>query len=298
MASYKIYGFTMKRILLLILLIVFVGCKDSKVEETIVINKSKLVEVFRAANSDYPNISVHRGGKGLKNYPENCLETIKYVNDSISAIFEIDIAQTKDGKLILMHDNSIDRTTNGTGSVKNLTYDEISAYNLIDDFGTETNFKVPLFSDVLEWCKSNNIILTVDIKRSVKQEDVINSIKKAEAEDYCIIITYDVAQAQSAYKLAPELLLSVTARNHTEFDRLLQTEIPTENMIAFTGTRLSNASLYKRLHDENIVCILGTLGNLDGQAEARGEDMYKRWHKFGADVFATDRPFEAYKSIN
>ena len=69
-------------------------------------------------------------------------------------------------------------------------------------------------------------------------------------------------------------------------------------MIAFTGTRLSNASLYKRLHEENIVCILGTMGNLDGQAEARGGEMYKRWQKFGADILATDRPFEAYKAIN
>ena len=127
---------------------------------------------------------------------------------------------------------------------------------------------------------------------------MIDAIKKAKAEDNSIIITYDVVQAQSAYKLAPELLLSVSARNHEELDRLLQTESPTENMIAFTGTRLSNASLYKRLHDENIVCILGTLGNLDKQAEVRGEEMYKRWHKFGADVLATDRPFEAYKAIN
>ncbi|MTE27534.1 glycerophosphodiester phosphodiesterase family protein [Winogradskyella ouciana] len=287
--------FKLQYILFLSVLFVFTNCKSDKNNYT---EKSKPVEIFRATKSDYPNISVHRGGKGLKNYPENCLETIQYINDSISAIFEVDVAQTKDGLLILMHDNSIDRTTNGSGSVKNLTYDEIKNYNLIDDFGNQTNFKIPLFSEVLDWCKTNNAILTVDIKRSVRQKDVIDAIKKAKAEDNSIIITYDVVQAQSAYKLAPELLLSVSARNHEELDRLLQTEIPIENMIAFTGTRISNASLYKRLHDENIVCILGTLGNLDKQAEVRGEEMYKRWHKFGADVLATDRPFEAYKAIN
>ncbi|WP_430468549.1 glycerophosphodiester phosphodiesterase family protein [Winogradskyella ouciana] len=287
--------FKLQYVLFLSVLFVFTNCKSDKKTYT---EKSKPVEIFRASKSDYPNISVHRGGKGLKNYPENCLETIQYINDSISAIFEVDVAQTKDGQLILMHDNSIDRTTNGSGSVKNLTYDEIKNYNLIDDFGNQTNFKIPLFSEVLDWCKTNNAILTVDIKRSVRQKDVIDTIKKAMAEDNSIIITYDVVQAQSAYKLAPELLLSVSTRNHEELDRLLQTEIPTENMIAFTGTRLSNVSLYKRLHDENIVCILGTLGNLDKQAEVRGDEMYKRWHKFGADVLATDRPFEAYKAIN
>lgn len=289
----------MKRLLLLILVIGFVACKDSKPERQLELaQKSKLIELFKPSRSDYPKISVHRGGKGIKHYPENCLETLEYVSDSISAIFEIDVAQTKDGKLILMHDNSIDRTTNGSGSVKNLTYNELRKYDLIDDFGNQTNFKVPLFSEVLKWSKANGIILTVDIKRSVNQEDVIEAIKAANAKDISIIITYDVEQALSAYKLAPDVLLSVSARNHEEFDRLLKTKIPTENMLAFTGTRLSNKSLYQRLHNEDIVCILGTLGNLDNQAEARGDELYLRWKNLGVDILATDRPFEAYEAIN
>ena len=291
----------MKKILLLILLIGFIGCKKSKSSYDGVswIKKSKLIEVFRASKSDYPNISVHRGGKGIKGYPENCLETLQYVSDSISAIFEIDVAQTKDGKLILMHDNSIDRTTNGSGSVKNLTYDELRRYYLVDDFGNKTNYKVPLFSEVLKWCKANDIILTIDVKRTVVSvSSVISAIEYANAEDHCIIITYDVEQAELAHRLAPDVLLSVSARNHEEFDRLLKTEIPTENMLAFTGTRLSDKSLYQRLHNEDIVCILGTLGNLDKQAEARGDELYLRWKKLGVDILATDRPFEAYKAID
>ncbi|APY09405.1 glycerophosphodiester phosphodiesterase [Winogradskyella sp. J14-2] len=290
----------MKRHLLLILVIGFIACKNSKPEEGQLeqVQKSKLIELFKTSRTDYPNISVHRGGKGIKGYPENCLETLKFVNDSIKAIFEVDVAQTKDKKLILMHDNSIDRTTNGTGLVKNLTYNQIKNFNLIDDFGYKTEYRVPLFSEVLKWCKNNNVILTIDIKRGVSQEHVIKAIEVANAKDVSIIITYDVVQAKSAYKLDPGLLLSVSARNHEEFDRLLESEIPTENMLAFTGTRLSNKSLYKSLHDKDIVCILGTLGNLDKQAEARGDELYLRWKNLGVDILATDRPFEAFRAIN
>lgn len=289
----------MKRLLLLLAIISLVACKKAKSnDQEAQVQKSKLIELFKPSRSDFPNISVHRGGKGLKYYPENCLETIQYVSDSISAIFEIDIAQTKDGKLILMHDNSIDRTTTGNGSVKNLTYKELKNFNLVDDFGNQTNYKIPLFSEVLEWSKANNIILTIDIKRSVSQKDVINAIDAADAKDISIIITYDVEQAQSAYALAPDVLLSVSARNHEEFDRLLKTKIPTENMLAFTGTRMSDKSLYQRLHNEDIVCILGTLGNLDKQAEARGDELYLGSKKQGIDILATDRPFEAHKAIN
>ncbi|WP_426429936.1 glycerophosphodiester phosphodiesterase family protein [Winogradskyella sp. HB-48] len=289
----------MKRLLLFILVIGFVGCKNSKPEgQSEQVQKSKLIELFKSTRSDYPNISVHRGGKGIENYPENCLETLKYVGDSISAIFEIDVAQTKDGKLVLMHDNSIDRTTTGSGLLKTLTYNELSSYNLVDDYGNQTKYKIPLFSEVLKWSRENNVILTIDIKRSVSQEDVVKVIKAANAKDISIIITYDIEQAESAYKLAPDLLLSVSARNHEEFDGLLKTEIPTENMLAFTGTRLSDKSLYQRLHNEDIVCILGTLGNLDKQAEARGDELYLRWKNLGADILATDRPFEVNKAIN
>ncbi len=289
----------MKRFLLLILIIGLVACKDAKtVDATRVVPDSKLIEVFKASKSNYPNISVHRGGKGLLNYPENCLETLQFVNDSIFAVYEVDVAQTKDGVLVLMHDNSIERTTNGTGLVKNLTYNELKKFNLEDDYGNQTGFKIPLFSEVLKWCKTNSVILTVDIKRSVSQETVIKAIRDAKAEDVSIIITYDVEQAKSAYNLASELLLSVSARNHEEFDRLLATNIPVENMLAFTGTRLSDESLYKRLHDEDIVCMLGTLGNLDRQAEAKGSQLYKTWKSKGVDILATDRPFDAFNAIN
>tara|TARA_R110002049_G_scaffold246360_1_gene420433 strand:+ start:571 stop:1440 length:870 start_codon:yes stop_codon:yes gene_type:complete len=289
----------MKHFLLIFIVFACIGCKQSKEEISVVeVTSSKLIELFKASNSNYPNISVHRGGKGLLNYPENCLETLKYINDSIVAIYEVDVAQTKDGKLVLLHDKSIDRTTTGSGKVDELTYNELKNFNLKDDHGNETQFKIPLFSEVLTWCKKNNVILTIDIKRSVSQETVIKAIREAKAEDISIVITYNVEQAKTAYDLAPDLLLSVSARNDDEYNRLLEAKIPTKNMLAFTGTRLSDATLYKRLHAENIVCMLGTLGNLDKSAEAKGDELYRQWKENGADIMATDRPFEAYKAIN
>ncbi|QDO95330.1 glycerophosphodiester phosphodiesterase family protein [Formosa sediminum] len=281
----------MKHFLLACILISFFSCNTTRKD-------SKLIEVFKASNTQLPHVSVHRGGKGLAFYPENCLETIQYVNDSISAIYEIDVAQTKDSVLVLMHDNAIDRTSTGTGLVKNLTYESLKSFNLVDDYGNKTAYKIPLFKDVLSWCKANNVVLTIDVKGSVSQEVVINAIRAVKAEDVCILITYDVQQAKSAYNLAPDLLLSVSARNETEFNNLLDANIPTKNMLAFTGTRLSNVTLYEKLHSQNIVCMLGTLGNLDQQAKTKNDTSYKIWQDLGVDIFATDRPFAVYNSIN
>jgi glycerophosphoryl diester phosphodiesterase len=81
-------------------------------------------------------------------------------------------------------------------------------------------------------------------------------------------------------------------------DKLLNSGIPTKNMIAFTGTRLSDASLFKRLHSHDILTMLGTLGNLDKSAEARGDHLYNEWMDLGVDIIATDRPFAVSNAIH
>jgi len=261
-------------------------------------HESKLTALFRPASEAYPIISVHRGGKGLRNYPENCIETMSYIKDSINAMFEVDVAETKDGKLVLMHDRSVTRTTTGQGLVNGLNYNDLKSFYLVDDFGNVTPYRVPLFTDVLEWAKRQNIILSVDIKRSTTQSKVIKAIEKAKAEDYCILITYTLQQAKHAHGLAPGLLLSVPARNETELKRLLQAEIPVHQMVAFTGTRLSRKSLYTSIVSYDMLPMLGTLGNLDQRAQARGDHLYRKWMDLGVRIFATDRPFEAYQAVN
>jgi len=293
----------MKHLYFILLAVFIVSCKKDVSNtpvsaEVETIKKSALIEAFKYKPNAAPIVSVHRGGKSIKNYPENCLETLQYVNDSIPAIYEIDVAKTKDNQLVLLHDNSLERTTTGTGKLTSYTYKELETFNLEDDFGNETTFKIPLFSTVLKWAKTNNVVLTVDIKRSVAVAEVIDAIRAEKAEDVCIIITYDMKQSQAAYKLAPDLLLSVSARNEKELDWLVHSNIPTENMLAFTGTRLSPDDFYKKVQSYGIKTMLGTLGNLDKQAESKGDVPYTIWRAKGVDAFATDRPFAAAKALN
>jgi len=294
----------MKKLVIICLILFGYSCKKenkSEVKElkNHVTEHSKLLDTFKHIADANTIISVHRGGKGIENYPENCLETLKFINDSIdNAIYEIDVAKTKDNILVLMHDRTLNRTTTGNGNIVNYTYKGTHKYYLVDDFGNTTNFKIPLFKDVLLWAKSNEVILTIDIKRSVDVEDVVDLIRQVGAEDNSILITYDLKQAELANAIAPELLLSVSARNNEEFDWLLRSGIPTENMVAFTGTRLSSEMLYGKIHSYGIKTILGTLGNLDKSAEKKGDKLYRTWVNKGIDIIATDRPFAVAQALN
>ncbi|MEP1488065.1 MAG: glycerophosphodiester phosphodiesterase family protein [Algibacter sp.] len=287
----------MKKAIVLLLILLHVSCKTdpSKSSEG---KEPLLLKQFAFTPNAKPIISVHRGGKGLENYPENCLESIKYINDSIPAIYEIDIAKTKDNILVLMHDNSLDRTTTGEGDLTTYTYSELNQFNLEDDYGNKTAFKIPLFKTVLIWAKQNDVILTIDIKKSVDVTEVVALIRETQAEAISIIITYDLKQALAAYQAAPDLMLSVSGRNEEELDWLLHSKIPTQNMLAFTGTRLSTKAFYNKVHRYGIPCILGSLGNLDNQAEAKGDHLYQEWVEMGVDIIATDRPFEVAASLN
>ncbi len=258
-----------------------------------------LLKKFRyTENNDAAIISVHRGGSKLIGYPENCLETLKYVNDSISAIFEIDVSKTSDDVLVLMHDKTLERTTTGINALIDYSFQELQGLNLVDDFGNETNFKIPKFVDVLRWAVDNEVILTVDTKRGVDITKIIAMIEQEKAVGVAIIITYNVAQALQVFELNPNLLLSVSARNLEELNRLMDSDIPIQNMLAFTGTRLSPILFYEKLHELGVKTILGTLGNLDKMAAAKGDSLYMNWRKMGVDVIATDRPFEAARVLS
>ncbi|MBQ0786138.1 MAG: glycerophosphodiester phosphodiesterase family protein, partial [Oceanihabitans sp.] len=134
---------SIKHLCFVFLCIGFVSCKnqnanvsnttEAEIETT---QKSVLIEAFKYQPNANPIISVHRGGKSIAFYPENAIETIAHVYQSIpTAIFEIDVAKTKDNQLVLLHDNTLDRTSTGTGKLTNYTYSQLEDFHLEDDFG-------------------------------------------------------------------------------------------------------------------------------------------------------------------
>lgn len=243
-------------------------------------------------------ISSHRGGKGIKNHPENALETIQHLYARGIRVFEIDIIGTSDDELMLFHDDHLERLTNGTGKIQGLTSTQLRDLLLVDDFGNYTKIRIPFLKDVLQWGAKNDSYFMIDFKRSASYEKTIELIRQYGMEDRCILISYNNAQATKLHKLAPEMLLSVSARNNDELNRILAANIPSNKMVAFTGTRLSDQALYDRLKEMQIPIILGTLGNLDRMAEARGDQLYREWRDRGINIFATDRPIEAFNVLD
>ena len=80
--------------------------------------------------SDNVLISAHRGANTIA--PENTLKSYEYAFAYGVDMVEVDVQQTRDGRLVALHDSTVDRTTNGTGDIKDLTYDEVRSLNAAD----------------------------------------------------------------------------------------------------------------------------------------------------------------------
>lgn len=96
-----------------------------------------------------------------RNYPENSLEAIQSSIEMGVDMLELDVQRTKDGVLILMHDQKLDRTTTGQGNIAETTWEEISKLNLKDHKGEVTSYKVPKLEDALLLCK-DRIMINLD----------------------------------------------------------------------------------------------------------------------------------------
>ncbi len=252
-------------------------------------------DFYTWTNDRIPMVSAHRGGP-YPGFPENAIETFANVLKFTPAIIELDVAMTKDSVLVLMHDDDLERTTTGTGKVNEVTFEFIQSLFLEDNEGNLTEFKIPTLKEALVWSKGK-ALLTVDIKRSVPYEKIVEEVRETKSETHAALITYSFEAAKKLNRMAPELMLSVTIRNEEEIQRLEEAGIPWNRVIAFTGVAERTPEFNRALHDKGVFTILGVLGNLDKSAAARGDELYATFVQNGADILATDRPIEAAKAI-
>ena len=229
--------------------------------------------------------------------PENGIETMDAILAGVPAIMEIDVAQSTDGVLYLMHDRTIDRTTTGTGRTTDLAWAEIKDLNLVDTAGWVTPYKVPTFEAALDWAKGKTV-LQVDFKRTASFEDTIALINAKGMADHVILIAYSQGQAMKLHELAPDMLISYSISQPGDLDAIAEAGVPADRIVAFTGTRTARPDLYASLDGRDVEVIFGTLGrpdrSIDGVIARFGTpERYAELSQGGVDVLATDRGREA-----
>lgn len=121
----------------------------------------KILGKFHDASSDYVMVAAHRASH--MEYPENSISAIKHAIELGVDIVELDVKTTRDGIPVLMHDGTVDRTTNGSGKVEDHNLSELKALRLKMPDGSLTGECIPTFEEALEVIHGN-IMVDIDLK--------------------------------------------------------------------------------------------------------------------------------------
>lgn len=119
-----------------------------------------ILNKLKTPTEDHILVVAHRGD--WRNAPENSMDAIKRALAMGVDIVEIDIRKTKDNQLIVMHDKSVDRTTNGKGKIAELQLDSIRKLVLKNGAGMPTKHRVATLREVLSEIKGKPLLLNLD----------------------------------------------------------------------------------------------------------------------------------------
>jgi glycerophosphoryl diester phosphodiesterase len=109
-----------------------------------------------------PLVCGHRGARTVA--PENTMASFSLAAEKGAGIIELDVQLTRDGAMAIIHDHTVDRTTDGTGRVADLTWDELQALDAGIRFGESfRGQRVPSLLQVLEWARGR-VYLAVEVK--------------------------------------------------------------------------------------------------------------------------------------
>jgi len=204
-------------------------------------------------------------------HPENTLPAFQAAIDAGADYFELDVRTTSDGKLVLMHDRTVDRTTNGHGPVREMTYDQIRQ---LDAGGT----KVPTLEEALQFAHGK-IGVYVDCKQ-ISPSDLVAALQKTDMLDR-VVIYGDAAFLKSVLALNPSLKAMPEADDRATLEKLFATM--NLRVVAFDAGDFKDEviSVAKQKRADIYVDRLGPADNID-----HWQDAINR----GATGIQTDRP--------
>ena len=232
-------------------------------------------------------IAAHRGGH--TQVPENSLAAIDEAIEAGAHIVELDVRQTKDGVLVLMHDKTLDRTTTGTGAVLDYTYDELKELRLTHQ-GKATAYSVPTFEETLLQAK-DRILLDIDFKADGMQArfDAYRQIAALGMESQILFFLYDYTEMPVLHAFNPRIKIMPRAYNMEELQEIV--ELGFTDIVHIDASYYDDDIIRDMTESKRIRIWANALGDADLQAASNGGDYQELFDQMKCiNVVQTDYP--------
>jgi glycerophosphoryl diester phosphodiesterase len=241
----------------IVLVMLFISCNtvNNKKSQQILAKNNKAIEKITELTKENILVCAHRSYHKLA--PENSLQSIKNAIEANIDIVEIDVRTTKDSVLVLMHDNTIDRTTTGKGMVTDYTYKELQQFNLkIGD--SITHHKIPLVKEALKKVKEK-LIPNLDLK-AVNYQQLYKMLQELEMEHE--VISYIGKRRKIHEMIGIDSLYAVLPMSKTKEDMIYYNEYTKSTLQHFSDESFTEENM-KWIHEKGELVFVNTLWDED-----------------------------------
>lgn len=244
----------------------------------------KILEKFHNTHSNYVMVAAHRAGHN--GHPENSLSAIQHAIDIGVNVIEVDVKVTLDSVVVLNHDRTIDRTTNGSGDPENYTWPELKKFRLKMPDGTLTNEHLATFEEALKLAKGKTMI-DIDIKTG-NLKPIVEVINKTDTWNQVFFFDNDYDALKEVLSMKPEAMLMPRAYSYEMADSALNVFHPE---VIHIDKSFYTQKLVNLIKDENARIWINALGDQDVLIRKGDVDeALNNLLKYGANVIQTDEP--------
>jgi glycerophosphoryl diester phosphodiesterase len=153
-------------------------------------------------------VIAHRGASGYA--PENTLAAFKKAVGMGATFIETDLQLTRDARFVAIHDETVNRTTNGQGAVHGQTLEEIRRLDAGSWFGSEfAGERIPTIEEILEFAKKNDVVFYLEIKPQGSwggEHALIGALRESGEIARTVVISFDANVIEAVRKLEPALM--------------------------------------------------------------------------------------------
>jgi glycerophosphoryl diester phosphodiesterase len=239
----------------------------------------------------YPHVRVvaHRGANYSPGLfaPENTLLAIYEAYRLGASVVEVDVRHTKDDQYILMHDDTLDRTTNGTGRVEDYTLSEIQALvvdTILNQAGPQP---IPTLKEALEYTHRLGMSMDIDMKTD-RVEGAVQVVVSTGLESSAIVYG-GVDKLVRSRSVSMEVPIMASSDGLDDTRALLQILNPPPAIIHLQNGALTVPHV-EYIHDNQMLAWMNTLGARDVIAVLGYKEPIRRFMEKGVDLIQTDLP--------
>jgi glycerophosphoryl diester phosphodiesterase len=257
----------------------------------------RAAEVPYYADAPRPLVIAHQGGDGL--WPGDTLYAYQHAADLGADVLEMDVHMTKDGTLVLSHDETVDRTTDGTGLIEDLTLDEIKALDAGCDWTADEGATHPYrgqgitistLEEIFEAFPAKRMLMEIKkVSRPIDQS-LCKLIQKYDMQDKVIVASFDdealdhfrqvcpgIATSGARNEVKTFVLLSKVGLGFLVSPRFQSLQVPAES----SGITIMTPAFVRAAHRRNLHVEPWTIDD---------PQQLQDYIDWGVDGIITDRP--------